>query len=614
MGAEMASNPNEKLKSAEQTRERFSRLGVGRNVERPKAAKTAILRLLAYLLPYKKELILVSFLVVVYTLLGLVGPYLLGHIIDSAIAKPDPASLTSLGAALAGVYVFYNLTTFATNWIMARVSQLALGDLRLKVFRHAQSLPMRFFDTNPAGRLMSHLTNDIDAINQAVSQNIVALFASGLSIIGIITSMFILNAYLAVAALIVVPIFAWFTQFVAKYTIKGFRGLQKDLGDLNSVVEETISGQKVINAYQRNESALREFDERNERVFRSSVAANVYALSLMPITNQLGNLFIIVLAALGGWLALRDLVTVGTIAAFISYGNNFLSPVRQIANQYNSLQAALAGAERVFDILDTPGEFAQEQFAKQVGKLRGDVVFDKVRFSYLPDRPVINDFSLNVKAGQTIALVGPTGAGKTTIINLLTRFYEVDSGAIKVDGIDIRELRKQDLRRNLGLVLQDTFLFAENVLENIRFGNPEASDEECVNAARQAEADYFIQQLPEGYQTNLVERAANLSGGQKQMLSIARAILADPSILILDEATSSVDTRTEVRIQQSLLALMRGRTSFVIAHRLSTIREADLVVVIDNGGIVEQGTHAELMERKGFFYNLTMSQYKGNEI
>jgi len=590
------------------------RMALARNVERPKSTKDAIARLLETLKPYKPQIWLVLFFVIIYTLLGLVSPYLIGVAIDQFITKRDSSGLAKIGLTLIIIYLFYNLLTFVSNWIMARVSQLALRDLRRDLFNHVQSLPMGYFDTHPAGSLMSHLTNDIEAINQAVSQNIVALFASALSIIGILTTMFILNAWLAAATLVVVPIFVWFTRFIAKYTVKGYRGLQKDLGEMNSVIEETISGQKVINAFRRNESVLEDFRDTNQKVYKSGIYANTYALALMPVTSQLSNLFIIILAGLGGWLALRDLVSVGTIAAFISYGNNFLSPVRQIANQYNSLQAALAGAERIFGILDTPGENEDDPGSIGIGKLRGEVEFDHVCFSYVPERPVIKNFSLKVKAGQTIALVGPTGAGKTTIINLLTRFYDVESGVIRVDGINLNEVRKSDLRRNLGLVLQDTFLFAETVLDNIRFGNPKATDQDCIQAAKQAEADHFIQQLPEGYHTNLVERAANLSGGQRQLISIARTILADPSILILDEATSSVDTRTELRIQASLLKLMRGRTSFVIAHRLSTIREADLVVVIDQGEIVEQGTHQELLAKKGFFHNLYMSQFKGNEI
>jgi ATP-binding cassette subfamily B protein len=461
---------------------------------------------------------------------------------------------------------------------------------------------------------MSRLTNDIDAINQAVSQNVISLIASLLTMIGILVTMFVLNPWLSLGTLLVVPIMIWFSEFVAKYTRKGFQDLQFQLGGLNAIAEETISGQKVIKAFRRNESVIEEFTKRNQAVYEAGVFANSYALLLMPLTNVLGNFFVIVLAGLGGWLALRDLVTVGMIATFINYGQNFVSPLRQISNIYNSIQAALAGAERVFEIIDTKPEIADSPDAIEVKKIKGDVTFEHVKFGYLPGTPIIKDMSLEAKAGQIIALVGPTGAGKTTIVNLLTRFYEIQGGRITIDGMDIRTIRKQDLRQKLGLVLQDTFLFADTVMENIRYGRLDATDEECMRAAEIAEADQFIRQLPQGYQTNLRERASNLSQGQRQLLSMARTILADPAILILDEATSSVDTRTEARIQKALLKLMHGRTSFVIAHRLSTIRDANAVVVINQGSIVEKGTHDELLAKKGFYYHLYMSQFKGQAI
>jgi ATP-binding cassette subfamily B protein len=497
---------------------------------------------------------------------------------------------------------------------MAGISQQALKQMRKDLFSHLQTLPIAFFDRNPAGELMSRLTNDIDAINQAVSQNITSLAASVLSMGGILAAMFILNAGLALASLLVIPIMAWFAQFVARYTRKGFRELQKVLGDANSLAEESISGLKVIDAFRRNESVLEEFRVRNQAVYKAGVAANSYALLLMPLTNVLGNFFVIVLAGLGGWLALRGLVSVGIIATFIGYGQNFINPLRQLANMYNSIQAALAGAERVFEIIDTPPEPDAAAGAPCPTTVQGHVCFEHVDFSYVPGQPVIRDMSLEALPGQTVALVGPTGAGKTTIINLLTRFYEIDSGRITIDGRDIREMPKAGLRRLLGLVLQDTFLFADTVMENIRYGRLDATDEECMQAARLAEADHFILRLPQGYQTNLSERAANLSQGQRQLLAIARAILADPVLLILDEATSSVDTRTEARIQKALLTLMKGRTSFVIAHRLSTIREADLVVVIDKGAVVEEGTHRQLLDKRGFYEHLYRSQFKGLAI
>ena len=461
---------------------------------------------------------------------------------------------------------------------------------------------------------MSRLTNDIDAINQAVSQNVTTLLASVLSLVGILIAMFVLDAWLALASLLVVPIMLGFTNFVARYTRKGFRELQKHLGELNGVMEESISGEKVVKAFRRNESAISAFRQANQAVFRAGVYANSYALLLMPLSNVLGNFFVIVLAGLGGWLALQGLVSIGIIATFITYGKNFVSPLQQLANMYNSIQAALAGAERVFEVIDAPSEVADVPNARALITLDGDVRLDHVRFGYRSDVPIIKDLTLEAKAGQTIALVGPTGAGKTTIINLLTRFYEIDDGCISIDGTDIRDIKQADLRRQLGLVLQDTFLFADTVMENIRFGRLDATDEEVMEAARLADADHFIRQLPEGYQTLLSERASNLSQGQRQMLSIARAILADPGILILDEATSSVDTRTEARIQAALLRLMKGRTSFVIAHRLRTIRDADQVLVINDGEIVERGTHQSLLDQRGFYYNLYVSQFKGQAI
>lgn len=585
---------------------------VGR-IEKAHNPKKALERLLPYLLHYRWVLLAVVGLVIIYTLLGLAGPYLMGVAIDRFIQLKDPAGLAVISIVMLVVYLLNQGSHALTAWVMANISQRALKRLRTDLFTHLQSLSLSFFDHNPPGELMSRLTNDIDAINQAVSQNVVALIASALTMIGIVVVMFAMNVWLAMASIIVIPVMFWFTEFVARYTRKGFRELQKQLGSLNSTMEESISGGKVVKAFGRSQSAVEAFQERNQSVYRAGVYANSYALLLMPLTNVLGNFFVIVLAGLGGWLALNDLATVGTIAAFISYGQNFINPLRQIANMYNSIQAALAGSERVFETIDVPPEVDAPP-ASSVADVEGHVCFDQVDFEYLPGKPVLRDMTLEACSGQTIALVGPTGAGKTTIINLLGRFYELSGGRITIDGRDITSIPKPELRRMLGIVLQDSFLFADTVMENIRYGRLDASEEEVVQAARLAGADHFIRQLPQGYHTVLSERAGNLSQGQRQMLSIARAILADPSILILDEATSSVDTRTEARIQKALLRLMEGRTSFVIAHRLSTIREADRVVVIRDGAIVEQGTHTELLEKHGFYHQLYLSQFKGQAI
>lgn len=583
-------------------------------IEKARDPRNALMRLLPYLNPFKVVLILVLFFVLIYTLLGLIGPYLMGTAIDKFIATKDAAGLMKIAIAMLAVYLLNNLFTALSAWLMSDVSQRALKQLRKDLFSHLQSLPISFFDRNPAGELMSRLTNDIDAINQAVSLNVTSLLASVLSLVGILIAMFALDKWLALASVLVVPIMFWFTEFVARYTRRGFRELQKHLGQLNGVMEEAISGQKVVKAFRRNESAIALFRQHNEEVFRAGVSANSYALLLMPLTNVLGNFFVIVLAGLGGWLALRGLVSVGIIATFITYGQNFIQPLRQLANMYNSIQAALAGSERVFEIMDTPSEVDDAPDAKSAINIKGHVQFEHVNFGYRPDHLIIKDMTLNAKAGETFALVGPTGAGKTTIINLLTRFYEINGGSICIDEIDIRDIKKDDLRRQLGLVLQDTFMFSGTVMENIRYGRLDATDEECIQAAKLADADHFIRQLPHGYESNLSERASNLSQGQRQLLSIARAILADPAILILDEATSSVDTRTEVRIQKALLRLMKGKTSFVIAHRLSTIRDADQVLVINDGEIVEKGTHQQLLDQRGFYHHLYISQFKGQAI
>jgi ATP-binding cassette subfamily B protein len=573
-----------------------------------------LIRLLAYLGSFKGVLLLVFGLVVAYTVLGLIGPYLMGVAIDRFIATKHLAGLTQVAIWMLVIYLLNNLFQAIGGWMMASVSQRTLKQLRRDLFMHLQTLPLSFFDRNPVGELMSRLTNDIDAINQTVSQNVTFLLAGVLSMLGILIAMFVLNVWLALASVLVVPIMFWFTEFVARYTRTGFRRLQKCLGELNAVMEESISGEKVVKAFRRNESVIDTFRQHNQEVYRAGVYANSYALLMMPLTGVLGNFFVIVLAGLGGWLALRGLVTVGIIATFISYGQNFTQPLRQLANMYNSIQAALAGAERVFEIIDTPSEVDDAPDAVPLESMKGRVGFEHVEFGYRPDTPIIKDMTLEAKAGETVALVGPTGAGKTTIINLLTRFYEVDGGKITIDGTDIGDMGKAYLRRQLGLVLQDTFLFSDTVMENIRYGRLEATDEECIQAAKLAEADYFIRQLPQGYQTSLSERASNLSQGQRQLLAIARAILANPDILILDEATSSVDTRTEARIQKALLRLMEGRTSFVIAHRLSTIRDADQVLVINDGEIVEKGTHQQLLDQRGFYQHLYISQFKGQPI
>ena len=599
----------------EHLRDRHKPIGLGNIakpgiIEKPRNSAAATRRLVEYLFPFKIKLIIVALLVVLYSLLGLAGPFLIGVAIDRYIVVHNVPGLEKISLLLLSVYVFYNLFQLIAGWIMAKVSQTALRQLSGDLFTHIQTLPVSYFDHNSSGGLMSRLTNDIDAINQAVSQNVTSLVASLLSLGGIVIAMFLLDAWLALTTLFVIPVMLWLTQYVARYTRMGFRELQKQLGEMYGVMEESISGLKVIKAFRRSEEVIERFKRQNEQVFRSAVYANSYSMLLMPLGNVLGNLFVIVIAAAGGWIALKGLVTVGIIATFIIYGQNFIQPLRQLANMYNTIQSALAGSERIFEILDIPSEVDRSQEAVP-SAIAGTISFENVTFAYEKGVPIVRDMTFVAEPGKTIALVGPTGAGKTTIINLLTRFYETTSGSITIDGRDIREFGKAALRSRLGLVLQDTFLFSGTVMENIRFGRLDAADEECRHAAELAEADEFIRQLPLGYNTELSERAGNLSQGQRQLLAITRVILANPDILILDEATSSVDTRTELRIQKALLRLMKGRTSFVIAHRLSTIRDADQVLVIDNGTIAEKGTHHELLRRKGIYSNLYLSQFKG---
>jgi ATP-binding cassette subfamily B protein len=599
-------------------RDNHKHIGIGNavqpgKIEKPKNSAAAVHRLLRYLSPFRSELLVVAILVVLYSLLGLSGPYLIGLAIDRFMVEKDIAGLERIALLMLLVYLIYNLFQLISGWIMAKVSQTALRQLSGDLFTHIQTLPVSYFDQTSPGSLMSRLTNDTDAINQAISQNVTSLVASVLSLLGIMVAMFLLNFWLALSALLVIPVMFWFTQFIARNTRKGFRELQKQLGEMYGVMEESISGLKVIKAFRRNEEVIERFQSQNDKVFKAAVYANSYAMMLMPLTNVLGNLFVIVIAFVGGWIALKGMVTVGVIATFIIYGQNFIQPLRQLANMYNIIQAALAGSERIFEILDIPSE-VDTTVATLPSTIPGAIRFDHVRFGYQKGISVVQDMTFDAAPGKTIALVGPTGAGKTTIINLLTRFYEISSGFITLAGKDIRDYSKADLRRKIGLVLQDTFLFSGTVLENIRFGRLDATDSECHQAAKLAEADEFIRQLPEGYNTILSERAGNLSQGQRQLLAITRVILANPEILILDEATSSVDTRTELRIQKALLTLMKGRTSFVIAHRLSTIRDADQVLVIDRGTIVEKGTHQELLDQQGTYANLYLSQFKGLAI
>jgi len=582
-----------------------------RGVEKAKNPRATLMRLGRYLLESKFQLALVVVLVILGTVLSIIGPYLLGVAIDSYITKGDLVGLTWIVLLMFGVYLGTWFAQSAQGVLMAPISQKALRTLRKNLFEHLQTLSLSFFDRRTHGELMSRLTNDIDAINQALTQNVTQLAGSILSLIGILIAMFALNVWLALGSLTVLPIMVLITIFIGRKSMAGFRSLQAQLGRLNGRVEEVLGGERVVQAFRKQRTVLDEFDKDNLAVRDAGIGAMSYAFVILPLVNVMSNLSIAVVAGLGGWMTVMGWITVGLVASFITYARNFVQPLRQLADLYNSIQTALAGAERVFEIMDEKAEIADKPGAISLDDIRGDVVFDHVDFSYVPGVPVLKDMSFHAEPGQVIAFVGPTGAGKTTMINVLGRFYDIQRGSIKIDGIDIRDLDRESLRRQLGTVLQDNFLFADTVMENIRYGKLDATNEECIEAAKLANADQFITRLPQGYKTLLTERGSNLSQGQRQLLAIARAVIADPRILILDEATSSVDTRTELRIQQALLKLMEGRTSFVIAHRLSTIRKADQVLVIKDGVIVERGSHESLLAQKGFYYNLYVSQFKG---
>jgi ATP-binding cassette subfamily B multidrug efflux pump len=578
---------------------------------RARDARGTARRLVDYLRPYTGKLVLVTFLLVVGAGLSLAGPLLIGRAIDTIIKTRSAQGLVRIAVLMTVAMVGTWLAGSLQAWIMADVSQKAVRDMRKNLFEHLQTLSMGYFDRHSQGDLMSRLTNDMDGISQSLSQDLTSLVSNVLSVVAIIGVMLVLSRWLALTAFAMLPFMFLLTGGIMSRTRALFLDQQRTVGALNGVMDETVSGQRVVQAFGQEANALGVFDRSNQAAREAGRKAQFIALLAMPLLTVLDHADIAVVAGVGGVFAIEGTVTVGLVSTFITYTQRLSQPLLQVANLLNTIQAALAGAERVFEVIDHKPELRDKPGAQPLGEIQGDVVFDHVDFGYLKGVPVLRDVNLYALPGQMVALVGPTGAGKTTMVSILSRFYDIQGGRITIDGTDIKDVQVDSLRRQLGIVLQDGFLFSASVRDNLRYGRLDATDDDIVAAATLANADQFIRRLPEGYDTVLAERGSDLSQGQRQLLTIARAILADPRILVLDEATSSVDTRTEVHIQQALLTLMKGRTSFVIAHRLSTIRTADQVLVIDGGRIIERGTHESLLAQHGFYYNLYMSQFKG---
>jgi ATP-binding cassette subfamily B multidrug efflux pump len=583
---------------------------------KPKNMKGTLRRLWDYFGRERKLLSVIFLLILIDAAITLSAPFLIGKGVDAMglhTGKVDFDFLELIIFLLIGAYVADALLTFLQGWLMAGVSQRIVKSLRDHLFRKLQKLPVSFFDTRTHGELMSRLSNDVDNISNTISQSTTQLMSGLITITGSLIMMLILSPILTVASLVTVPLVFILTKTIAKRTSVLFKNQQVQLGKLNGHIEETISGIEVVKAFNHEDKVIEEFDEININLRDVGLRAQVWSGFLMPIMNVINNLGFAIVAVIGGVLAVKSLITVGTIASFITYSRQFVRPINDLANIFNILQSGIAGAERVFEILDEEEEPADPPGAVELKNPRGEVVFDHVSFGYRPDVPIIKNVNFNAVVGSSTALVGPTGAGKTTIVNLLTRFYDVTEGRVLLDGRDIRDYTRDSLRRCFGFVLQDTYLFSGTIKENIKYGKPDATDEEVERAAQMANADPFIKRLPNRYETVLSENGGNLSQGQRQLLAIARVILAKPSLLILDEATSSIDTRTEIHIQEALLSLMENRTSFIIAHRLNTIRDADNIMVIDHGQIIESGSHDELMAKQGRYYQMFFNQFKNVE-
>lgn len=586
-----------------------------KKAEKIKDIKGTIKRLIGYLVEKKLNIFIVFILCFITTLISIFGTRLNGYTIDNFIATGDMKGLALICLMLVFLYLINIFSTYYQNSVMIKISQRVSAKIRKELFISFQKLPLKYFDNNSSGDLMSRLTNDVDNINTTLSQSVTQLFSGIINIIGMFIAMILLSPILTLIGMITIPLTFISTKILAKKTQGFFVKQQRELGNLNGYIEEMVSGQKVVLLFSEEEKVKEEFSEINERLTKSAIIAQGISSFMGPINNFINNISYLIISVAGGYLILTGSeITVGVVFSFLLYMRNFTRPINEIMNLFNTIQSALAGAERVFEVIDEDKEKDKEG-AIDINNIEGHVELKGVTFSYGNGKKILKNVSLEAKKGEVIAIVGPTGAGKTTIVNLLTKLYDIDSGEILIDGKNIDEITRESLRKTVGMVLQDTYLFSETVSENIRYGRLDASDEEVVEAAKMADAHHFIKQLPEGYDTVLSDNGGNLSQGQRQLLAIARAILSNASILILDEATSSIDTRTEVLIQNAMLKLMEGKTTFVIAHRLSTIKNADKILALKDGEIIESGTHDELLAKDGFYANLYNSQFKkGIEI
>jgi len=606
-----------------------SRRGGGRPMHGPMAMmkgdkarnfRGTMKKLLKYMDAYRVTLAVVLAFAIGSTIFNIIGPKVLGNVttrlfegVLAQIAGTGSIDFDYIGSTLMTVLILYlaaGVFAYVMGWMMARVSADIAYRFRREIAEKINKLPLRYFDHNTQGEVLSRITNDVDTVNQTLSQSLTQIITSVVTVIGVLVMMFSINWIMTLVALMVVPLSLVVVGLIVSRSQVYFKQQQDYLGHVNGHVEEMYGGHLVMKAFNGEASSIEKFEGFNNELHDVAWKSQFLSGLMMPIMNFIGNLGYVVIAILGGYLTIRGTISVGDIQAFIQYVRNFTQPLMQLANISNVLQQTAAAAERVFEFLEEPEEVRETENPVKATGLKGHVEFKNVRFGYEPDTPVIHNFSAEALPGQKVAIVGPTGAGKTTIVKLLMRFYDVEDGAILLDGYDIRDFTRHDLRRRFGMVLQDTWLYNGSIMENIRYGRPDATDEEVYAAAQAAHVDHFVHTLPDGYNMVINEEITNISQGQMQLLTIARAVLADPKFLILDEATSSVDTRTEILIQKAMDRLMENRTTFVIAHRLSTIRNADLILVMDNGDIVEQGRHEELLERGGFYANLYESQFE----